>query len=1077
MDLKTGSSSFILHPSSFKSWLPILLLVGLLGFVSVADAQQTAPDPEPAMRAVLDRFLAAFAKEDMAAALACVTTTPDERAWMRNYLQGDFDANASQTFRIEKHWVRQVAEPLALSRAQLRWNWTPNGKPEVTGGLHHWDFAWEFQDGGWKLRAFQLVEVELLRKIKITPEPAERKKLLERQAEVVKGWLPLALREQANELSEQGKQQDAEQLYVISFEVAEWMNDDYERAYCYLSRGSSRRRALKWNPALSDWEQARVYFEKKDDKEGLAKVWRNAGDVYHHLGKFEKAVSAYEDSIRYWHEIKDEKGEAGAVQDLGTVYQDFGRPAEAGKYYEQALEMHTRLGNRKGVAQLIGNLASVRHDEGRYPEALALYEKAAVAAREVNDPGGESAVLTNLGNLHDLLAENVEGERYHRLAVAAAERSSDRRDLMIALHNLFNSLTRQNRSDEAIEVGMRGMKIADELDDRRFQAQTFNTLGELYYREKLWKGALMAYEDAVSSSRSSSNRVQESVALMGLAATYFRSGNIGRALVYFDQARPVVAECGNQAVQMDATRLEANLYFEIGDYPRAVRLLRKTIDLVEQIRAQTGLRSLQTSYLRAYASLYHNLAECLFRLGDARGAFAVSEQIRARGLTDIIRAGSFRITKAMTSEEQTAESSLETQLQSVSRSLEKAVLSDEVERLKVQQGEARKELQKFQDGLYVRRPQLRAQRADFAPATPEELALRVLGKSPHTALLSYFALPKRTLLFVLRADAGGKPRLTMHNIPVPGNTLIRRGGEFWQVCSTPGGAFEAPAKALYQDLIQPALPELAGVRHLIVITGQELAALPFAALLDPKGKALVAHYSLSYAPSATALMYMLEVAPQRTEAGSLPLLAFGNPVFPPNLSELPATQGEVTGISRLFGPKARTFTRAEARESRAKALLSQARIVHFATHGSLDERAPMYSAVVLTRDDRDDGLLQGRELAELELHADLVVLSACETALGERVNGEGVVGLTWALFVGGARSTVTSQWQVADESTGTLMTQFYRRLARPGVERAEAMREAQLKLLRDKRYAHPYHWAPFALNGSWTAIETIGVPR
>jgi CHAT domain-containing protein len=239
-------------------------------------------------------------------------------------------------------------------------------------------------------------------------------------------------------------------------------------------------------------------------------------------------------------------------------------------------------------------------------------------------------------------------------------------------------------------------------------------------------------------------------------------------------------------------------------------------------------------------------------------------------------------------------------------------------------------------------------------------------------------------------------------------------------------------------------------------------------LLDAKGTPLVQRYALSHAPSATALMHMLELAPRRTPVvGELPLLAFGHPVFPPSLADLPATQGEVADISRLFGPKARSFTRGEARESRAKELLSRARIVHFATHGTLDERAPMYSAVVLTRDEQDDGMLQARELSELELHAELVVLSACETALGQKVRGEGVVGLAWALFVGGAESTVTSQWQVPDESTRTLMVEFYRRLVRPGVSRAQAIRQAQLALLRDKRYAHPYHWAPFALNGGW----------
>ncbi|MGV3719464.1 MAG: CHAT domain-containing protein, partial [Actinomycetota bacterium] len=398
----------------------------------------------------------------------------------------------------------------------------------------------------------------------------------------------------------------------------------------------------------------------------------------------------------------------------------------------------------------------------------------------------------------------------------------------------------------------------------------------------------------------------------------------------------------------------------------------------------------------------------------------------------------------------------------------KAVLTDEVERLKVEQSEARSELQKFQDALYARRPQLRAQRAGFTPATVDELAANLFARAPKSALLSYFVLADQTLLFVLRSAPDASAKLTMQRLPVGGLALVRRGEALWQACSTPGGAFEAPAKALYRDLIQPALPNLKGVNHLIIAPSSDLGVLPFAALLDESSAPLIAKYSVSYAPSATALMHQAELSPTRTSpAEGLPLLAFGNPIFPPNLGELPATEGEVVEISRLFGPKARSFIRKEALESRAKTLLTQARVVHFATHGTLDERAPMYSSVVLTRDDREDGFLQARELSEMELNADMVVLSACETALGEKVRGEGVVGLSWALFVGGAESTVTSQWQVPDDSTRTLMIQFYRRLLRDGADRAEAIRQAQLTLFRDKRYAHPYHWAPFTLSGQW----------
>lgn len=1049
-----------------KLWLPLLLALGLLVSASASHAQQETPDGE--LRAAHERFFAAFSREDMVAALAEASTAPEEREWVRDTLQAEFDKASDYVFKIERFTVLHLEEPQAFTRARISWSWRSNGKSQTENGLQTWDFVWIRQGGAWKLRAYRFAEANLLKVFKEAADQAQRARLLKQDADIVGGWLPLALREQADEAAKADEVQEAERLSTIAFEVAEWLDDDYERAYCHLSRGTVRKRAKKWNPALDDWDKARLLFEKQNNNQGLAKVWRNSGGLYQQLAEFERSVKAYEKSVWYWRREKNEGAVAEVIQDLGTVHQDAGRSTEAEKCYEQALEIQTRLGRQKEQAQLLGNLAAIRQEQQRYAESLELYERSTRIYTEIKDRSGESVFLTNLGNLYDLLGQNEEAERHHRRAVKTAEDSGHRVNLMIALHNLGSFLARQGRPDEAIEASMTSLKIASEIGDSRYEANSLNTIGELYFREKEWTRAISVFQDALEVSRDTGNRVQEGVAVLGLAGSHARLRRTGLTLHYFEEARRLAVRTGSQSLQMDVARMHADFYRENGDLPRAVQLYRIAISLVEQIRVQTGVRSLQTSYLRQYSFLYHRLAECLARLGNVRGAFAVSEQLRARSLVDIIRSGMNRVTKTMTEDERSREATLELQLGTLTRALEKTVRTDEAERVKEQQTQARAELQQFQDRLYARHPQLRTQRADFEPATPEELSRRILTRAPKVALLSYFPLPERTLLFVVRRDKAGKTRLRMHSLPVSSDTLIRRTNEFWQACSTPESAYQSQAQALYRDLFQTALPDLAGIEHLVVVAGSDLGGLPFSALLDRNRKPLVASYALSYAPSATALMFQADLAPEgAAPGGQLPLLAFGNPFFPPNLAELPATEGEVREISRLFGSRARTFIRKEALESRAKELLGRARIVHFATHGTLDERAPMYSSLVLTRDDHEDGFLQARELSELDLHAELVVLSACETALGQKVRGEGVVGLAWALFVGGAQSSLASQWQVPDESTRTLMVQFYRCLVRPDTNRAEAIRQAQLKLMRDKRYAHPYHWAPFALLGQW----------
>jgi CHAT domain-containing protein len=172
----------------------------------------------------------------------------------------------------------------------------------------------------------------------------------------------------------------------------------------------------------------------------------------------------------------------------------------------------------------------------------------------------------------------------------------------------------------------------------------------------------------------------------------------------------------------------------------------------------------------------------------------------------------------------------------------------------------------------------------------------------------------------------------------------------------------------------------------------------------------------------------------------------------------------------LYGnARSKIYIGAEAREDRLKAEAAQARILHFATHGVLNNASPMYSHLVLAQGDRnEDGLLEAWELTQMDLRADLVVLSACETARGRFGAGEGVIGLSWAMFVAGAPATVVSQWKVESASTRELMLGFHQRLtasSKTKMTKAEALRQAALKLMNNPGSGHPFYWAGFVLVG------------
>jgi CHAT domain-containing protein len=215
------------------------------------------------------------------------------------------------------------------------------------------------------------------------------------------------------------------------------------------------------------------------------------------------------------------------------------------------------------------------------------------------------------------------------------------------------------------------------------------------------------------------------------------------------------------------------------------------------------------------------------------------------------------------------------------------------------------------------------------------------------------------------------------------------------------------------------------------------------------------------------------------------LIAFGNPVAAEAATDGPRngvhpisgqpgplleSGHEVEQLAAIYGSSSRVYVGAEAREDRWKAEAASYRVVHLATHGVLDNASPLYSHLVLARPDgagQEDGLLEAWEIMNTQLKAELVVLSACETARGRVAPGEGIIGLMWAVFVAGSPATLVSQWQVDSASSAALMVAFHREWSggQRRMSKARALQQASLQVLHMPGSSHPFYWAGFILAG------------
>ena len=308
--------------------------------------------------------------------------------------------------------------------------------------------------------------------------------------------------------------------------------------------------------------------------------------------------------------------------------------------------------------------------------------------------------------------------------------------------------------------------------------------------------------------------------------------------------------------------------------------------------------------------------------------------------------------------------------------------------------------------------------------------------------------------------------------------LIERGRDSSEI----EPALVAQGERLYADLVKPAGRALDDAERILISPDGALHLLPFAALVRQRQPlAFLAEWKPL--PTVASASVYAEIKKTRREAAdSAPrLAAFGDPapaarVAPAGhdsaragLRPLPHSREEVERIAALFGAGARRYLGAAATEAQALSLGRDVRYVHFATHGLLDARSPLDSALVLAPpaagQTGDDGLLQAWEVRDrLRLDADLVALSACESGLGREATAEGLIGLARAFQHAGARSVLASLWAISDRSTARFMESFYVRL-RSGAARDRALQEAQVASLRQG--AHPYHWAAFQLSGDW----------
>lgn len=869
------------------------------------------------------------------------------------------------------------------------------------------------------------------------------------------------------------------------------------------------RETEEW--AIATYGEALDHFRAAGDRAGEAKAMIGLAFVHRAAQRDRQALELFDAALPILRQLGDTWEESIIIHQMGEIHATSGDYGRAIGEFGRAQELRQQQGLRVAAGKSALYRGWCFQMSGESQRALSSFDEALAMLRPLGDTEQKgkahywrARLLLDLGQEQEALDDLT-------LALAIAERLGDFEGQALARTSLGKVYWRWENFELALEHLHEAQRDWLQTDNRRGLGITWDALGHVHQRMQAYDKASAAYGESRAVFRQVGDRPAAAIELHNLGAVYLETGRPCEALDSYRRAREQM-EDPPEAVERASLVGMARAAHGCGDLEEARRKFEAALRKTEQLRSKTASYDLRSSYFATQRRTYEAYIDLLMDLDerqpgsgwDAR-ALAVSERARARSLVDSLLESGVDLRRGADPELLRRERELEARVDAIERHylrLDRGLSAglppthEELARVTKERRALLRQLDQLGARIRAANPSYAAL-ARPEPLDAETIQRQVLDRE--SLLLEYALGNRRSFLWALTSDS-------LAAYPLPGRSEIEARARRVYRLLTLSQRRQSRVRAelvlaeLSDLLLGPVAERLAGRRLLIVADGA-LHYIPFGALpLPGSSLPLIVEHEVVRVPSASALAVLRRQRQGRPPAsGVLALVADpvfrshdprvggdGRPVDVPAAAErdVSAVAG-AGGYRRLVyaGPEAdeilarvpggevltlRGF--AATREAVVAGALGDYRILHFATHADLDAEQPSMSRLVLSLvgEDggaRENGFVFGREIYDLDLNAELVVLSACETALGREVRGEGLVGLTQGFLFAGAARVVVSLWNVNDRATAELMSRFYHHLLEAGRPPAAALRAAQIDLWRE--LPAPYYWAGFVLQGEW----------
>jgi CHAT domain-containing protein/Tfp pilus assembly protein PilF len=801
---------------------------------------------------------------------------------------------------------------------------------------------------------------------------------------------------------------------------------EFQQGIVLTTQGSLHMNKGRFDLALENLQKALDLFQKSgfQNTREAAQTLATLAIVYNSTGKYNQAEDNGLMALQMRQQLFGEKSEeaAASLNDLGLVYTSTD-PDKALEYYDKALPIYESLHgkNHPKIAIANTNTGFIYMKLELYGDAVNNFETALSIWRSIY-PGGhpnEAFVLSNLGQTYVKMGNNKAAMEYFEKALAVYQKSYNGKHPDIS--------------------------------------STLNQIGILKWRENKFDESIRAFQQAVIANVNSFNEQNP------LKNPHIKDFYNGYVLLY--------------SLRWKSQALESKYYsktLKLDDLKLALSGLYSCDTLIDDIRHHSTDESDKIALGEQASEVYVDgvrIAQAMSEVTiDSRQykevAFYFAEKSKSAVLQESIadaNAKSFAgIPQALVEEEKNIKSTITFLSQKLSQKPseeEEKYLRESLFNLNREYDDFVKKLEKEFPNYY---------NLKFNQNTPSVSKLQQ-SLNANTAIVSYFIADnnKRIYQFIVT-----NKKFIINNLTLPGDFDRLLKGFTNSLLYSNLKTYQSTGEQLRKVLV-PRLPN--SVTDLIIVPSGKLSTLPFEALPYKKKNAdsfqntifVVNRFATSYEFSAGLITQKSKVNPNPSSA-SIFLCA---PIqFPEkdNLNDLPGTDQEVTTIAGLFTNGSTSVARnSDANETKVKSGdLKKYNYLHFATHGVVDEVNPELSRIFLNTNDHEDGHLFAGEIYNLDLDAQLTVLSACQTGLGKLSKGEGVIGLSRALIYAGSENLIVSFWSVADESTAELMTDFYKDHLQLKQSFRKALQQAKIKMIKEGKFSSPYYWAPFVMIGN-----------